>query len=52
MGGSRVIIRYVIEVVYPPSVTEEDAREYLDELVDTMSRYGLGADGWLEEVVE
>lgn len=47
-----MIIRYVIEVVYPPSVTGEDVKEHLDELVDTMSRYGLGADGWTEEVVE
>ena len=45
-------IRYVIEVTYPPSTTEEDTQEHLEELVELMDRYGMAAEGWIEEASE
>lgn len=54
MNGSAWIVNYAIEVTYPPNVTEEDCEKMLDELLDTVSKYGVGVDGFytMEKVVE
>lgn len=44
-----VVVKYVIEVAFSSKATEEDTEELLEELIDTATRYGSEADGYIDD---
>lgn len=43
-------VEFTITVEYPTSTTEEDFQDHLEELVDTMYRYGSDVDGYFKVI--
>lgn len=48
MNETAKVVRYTVIVTYPPNVKQKDMEEHMGELIDTLSRYGLGVDGYYE----